>query len=84
MTIRENWALAAARIRAYLLSLDGTRQLSETHYEAGGCSVRLQPMEDSRVGGYPFPRTMVTFSGEEREVKSFRRQFMLRFLTLGG
>ena len=40
--------------------------------------------EESKVGSYAFPRTLVTFSGEEDAVTRFHRQFMIRFLTLGG
>ncbi len=84
MTIQENWALSMARIEEYLQSLEQARRLSATHYEVGGCELLLQPLGESNVGRYAFPRTLVTFSGEEREVSSFHRQFMLRFLTLGG
>ena len=84
MTIRENWALSPARIEEYLQSLGQARRIAEVSYEIGGCTLCLQPMEDSKVGSYTFPRTLVTFSGEEEAVTSFHRQFMIRFLTLGG
>ena len=84
MTIQENWALPAARIEAYLQGLENARRISAMRYEIGGCEISLQPLEESKVGRYAFPRTLVTFSGEEEGVTRFRRQFMLRFLTLGG
>ena len=84
MRIQENWALPMARIEEYLQSLDPARRSLDMYYEIGGCRVSLRPLEDSRVGAYAFPRTLVTFSGEEEAVARFRRQFMLRFLTLGG
>ncbi len=84
MTIRENWALPIARIEEYLQSLGQARRISEAQYEIGGCTLWLEPMEESKVGSYSFPRTLVTFSGEEREVERFHRKFMIRFLTLGG
>ena len=84
MTIQENWALSMARIEEYLQGLEDARQISEAHYEVGGCALSLQPVGESKVGSYAFPRTLVTFSGEECEVERFHRQFMLRFLTLGG
>lgn len=84
MTIQENWALPMARIEAYLRSLDGARQIAEARYAIDGCEICLQPLEESRVGSYTFPRTLVTFSGEEEDVARFRRQFMIRFLSLGG
>ena len=84
MTIQENWALPMARIEAYLQSLDEARQISQGRYRAGDCEIGLQPQEESKVGSYSFPRTLVTFSGEEEAVARFRRQFMIRFLSLGG
>ena len=84
MTKQENWALPAARIEEYLRSLDGARQIAQARFAVGGCEVCLQPLEESKVGSYVFPRTLVTFSGEEGDVTRFRRQFMIRFLTLGG
>ena len=84
MTIQENWALPMTRIEAYLRSLDEARQIFQGRYQVGGCEICLQPQEESRVGSYAFPRTLVTFSGEEETVARFHRQFMIRFLTLGG
>ena len=84
MTIQENWALPMARIEAYLQGLDKARRISQGRYQVGGCEICLQMQEESRVGSYAFPRTLVTFSGEEEAVTRFRRQFMVRFLTLGG
>ena len=84
MTIQENWALPVARIEAYLRSLDQARQIAEARYAIDGCEICLQPQEERNVGSYSFPRTLVTFSGEEEDVTRFHRQFMIRFLTLGG
>ena len=84
MTIQENWALPMARIEAYLQGLDGARRISQTRYQVGGCEICLQMQEESKVGSYAFPRTLVTFSGEEDAVTRFHRKFMVRFLTLGG
>ena len=84
MTIRENWALPMARIEEYLQGLEPTRQIAEARYAVGGCEICLQPLEESKIGSYAFPRTLVTFSGEEEAVTCFHRQFMIRFLTLGG
>ena len=84
MTIQESWALSAERIEEYLLGLEQARQLAEARYEIDGCEICLQPLEESKVSGFAFPRTLVTFSGGECEVKRFHRQFVLRFLTLGG
>ena len=84
MTKQENWALSMARIEAYLQSLDEARQISQGRYQIGGCEISLQPLEDRKVGSYSFPRTLVTFFGEEEAVTRFHRQFMIRFLTLGG
>ena len=82
--IQENWALSMARIKEYLQGLAQARELAQARYAIGGCEVCLQPLEESKVGSYSFPRTLVTFSGEEEAVACFRRQFMIRFLTLGG
>jgi len=84
MTIQENWALPAARIAEYLQGLDEARQSAEARYEIDGCEIGLRPLEESRVGSYAFPRTLVTFSGDEDAVSRLRRQFTLHFLTLGG
>ena len=84
MTIQENWALSMARIEEYLQSLEEARQISASQYQIGGCELSLQELVESRVGSYAFPRTLVTFSGEEEAVTRFHRQFMIRFLTLGG
>ena len=84
MTIQEDWALPMARIVEYLQGFEQARRISETHFEIGGCELCLQPLEDRKIGNYAFPRTLVTFSGEKREVESLHRKFMLRFLTLGG
>ena len=84
MTIRENWALPMARIEEYLQGLEPARQIAEACYAVGGCEICLQPLEESKIGSYAFPRTLVTFSGEEEAVTCFHRQFMIRFLTLGG
>ena len=84
MTIQENWALPMARIEAYLQNLDEARQISQGRYQVVGCEISLQPLAENRVGSYAFPRTLVTFSGEEDAVTRFHRQFMIRFLTLGG
>jgi hypothetical protein len=84
MTIQENWALPMTRIEAYLLSLDEARQIAEARYEIGGCEIALRPLEESKVGSYSFPRTLVIFTGNEDAVSQFRRQFTLHFLTLGG
>ena len=84
MTIQENWALPMARIEEYLRTLDCARRIAERHYEVGGCTLHLQPAENSKFGRYTFCRTMVSFSGEEGAVRAFHRQFVLRFLTLGG
>ena len=84
MTIQENWALPLARIEAYLQGLEQARRIAEARYEVCGCEVELQPLEESKVGCYAFPRTLVTFSGEEEAVARFCRQFTIRFLTLGG
>ena len=84
MTIQENWALPMTRIEAYLQSHDEARQISQGRYQIGGCEISLQPLAESRAGSYAFPRTLVTFSGAEEDVERFHRQFMLRFLTLGG
>ena len=84
MTVQENWALPTARIEAYLQGLDKARRISQTRYQVGGCEICLRMQEESKVGSYAFPRTLVTFSGEEEAVTRFRRQFMVRFLTLGG
>ena len=84
MTIQENWALPMTRIEAYLRSLDEARQIAEARYAVDGCEIGLQPQEERKVGSYSFPRTLVTFSGEEDAVTRFRRKFMVRFLTLGG
>ena len=84
MTIQENWALPMTRIEAYLRSLDDGRQIAEARYAVDGCEICLQPQEERKVGSYSFPRTLVTFSGEEEDVTRFHRQFMIRFLTLGG
>ena len=84
MTIQENWALPMTRIEAYLRSLDDGRQIAEGRYQIGSCELSLLPLEESKIGSYAFPRTLVTFSGEEEDVTRFHRQFMIRFLTLGG
>ena len=84
MTIRENWALPMERIEEYLQGLAEARELAQARYAIGGCKVCLQPLEESKVGSYSFPRTLVTFSGGEEAVARFHRQFMIRFLTLGG
>lgn len=84
MTIQENWALSTARIEAYLQSHDEARQISQGRYQIGGCEISLRPLAESRAGSYSFPRALVTFSGEEDAVTRFHRQFMLRFLSLGG
>ena len=72
------------RIEAYLRSLDEARQIAEARYAVDGCEICLQPQEERKVGSYSFPRTPVTFFGEEEAVTRFHRQFMIRFLTLGG
>ena len=82
--IQENWALSMARIEEYLQGLGEARQIAEARYAIGGCELLLQPLAESRVGSYAFPRTLVIFSGEEDAVTRFHRQFMIRFLTLGG
>ena len=84
MTIQENWALPMTRIEAYLRSLDEARQIAEARYAVDGCEICLQPQEERKVGSYSFPRTLVTFSGADDAVTRFHRQFMIRFLTLGG
>lgn len=84
MTIQEDWTLSMTRIVEYLQGFEQAMRISETHFEIGGCEVRLQPLEDRRIANYAFPRTLVTFSGEKREVECLHRKFMLRFLTLGG
>ena len=84
MTISENWALPMTRIEAYLRSLDEARQIADARYAVDGCEICLQPQEERKVGSYSFPRTLVTFFGEEEAVTRFHRQFMIRFLTLGG
>ena len=84
MTIQENWALPMARIEEYLRSLEQARQTAEARYAIDGCEIRLQPLEESKIGSYAFPRTLVTFFGAEVDVRRFHRQFMIRFLTLGG
>ncbi len=84
MTIQENWALSIARIEEYLQGLDEARRISQGRYQVGDCEICLRMQEESRVGSYSFPRTLVTFSGEEEAVTRFHRQFMVRFLTLGG
>lgn len=84
MTIQENWALPMARIEAYLQNLDEARQISQGRYQVVGCEISLQPLAESRFGNYAFPRTLVTFSEAEDAVTRFHRQFMIRFLTLGG
>ncbi len=84
MTISENWALPMTRIEAYLRSLDEARQISQGRYQVVGCEISLQPLEESKVGCYSFPRTLVTFFGEEEAVTRFPRQFMIRSLPLGG
>ena len=84
MTIRENWALPMERIEEYLQGLAEARQIFQGCYQVGGCEVCLQPLEESKVGSYSFPRTLVTFSGGEEAVACFHRRFMIRFLTLGG
>ena len=84
MTIQENWALPMARIEEYLQCLEPARQIAEARYAVGGCEIALRPLEESKIGSYSFPRTLVTFSGEEEDVTRFHRQFMIRFLTLGG
>lgn len=84
MTVQENWALSTARIKEYLQGFNEARQISASRYQIGGCELSLQELPESRVGSYSFPRTLVTFSGEEKDVARFHRQFMLRFLTLGG
>lgn len=82
--IQENWALSMARIEEYLQGLNEARQISASRYQIGGCELSFQELPESRVGSYAFPRTLVTFSGEEEAVARFHRQFMIRFLTLGG
>ena len=84
MTIRENWALSVVRIEEYLQGIENARRISSMRYETSGCEICLQPLAESKVGRYAFPRTLVTFSGDEEAVTSVHRQFMLRFLTLGG
>ncbi len=84
MTISENWALSMARIEEYLQGLAEARQIFQGRYQVGGCEICLQPQEERKVGSYSFPRTLVTFFGEEEAVTRFHRQFMIRFLTLGG
>lgn len=82
--IQENWALSMARIEEYLQGLNEVRQISASRYQIGGCELSLQELPESWIGSYSFPRTLVTFSGEEKDVAHFHRQFMIRFLTLGG
>ena len=82
--IRENWALPVEKIEAYLQGLDRARRTGEAGYEIDGCRLSLQPLAESRVGRWSFPRTLVTFSGEEEAVERFRQQFRVQFLTLGG
>ncbi len=84
MTIQENWALPMARIEEYLRSLEQARQIAEARYAIGDCEVSLLRQEESKIGSYSFPRTLVTFSGEEEAVTRFHKKFMVRFLTLGG
>lgn len=84
MTIQENWALSTARIEEHLQGLGEVREIAASRYQVGGCEILLQPAAESRVGSYSFPRTLVSFSGEAEAVTRFHRQFMIRFLTLGG
>ena len=45
----------------------------------------LRSLDEARqIAEDSFPRTLVTFFGEEEAVTRFHRQFMIRFLTLGG
>ena len=84
MMIQENWALPTPRVEEYLQGLDEALPISKGWYQIGGCELSLLPLAESKVGSYSFPRTLVTFSGEEEAVTRFHRQFMIRFLTLGG
>lgn len=84
MTIQETWALPTARIEDYLRSLTQAQLIAEGRYQVEGCEIRLQSLAESKTDSYAFPRTLVTFSGEEDAVTRFHRQFMIRFLTLGG
>ena len=84
MTIQEDWALSLDRIDEYLMGLEGAYRIGELCYRIGGCEVRLHVLPEGGISKYRFQRTLVVFSGEEAEVKHFHRQFMLRFLSIGG
>ncbi len=60
--------LSVARIEAYLQDLEQARQISQARYQIGGCKRCPRPPEEGKVDSYSFPRTLVTFPGEEEDV----------------
>lgn len=67
----EIWAVPVKRIHAFFLATD-----------VGDCKVKIEAMEERKVGSFSFPQTRVMISGEGAE--ALHRRFVLNFISAGG
>ena len=84
MEYNEIWAVDAARIKSFFLSLKDAGLKDEGMISCGECSVRLTPLPAHPVGPVDVPRTKVEITGEDAAAEELYRRFFLRFISAGG
>ena len=79
----ENWAVDAARIRAFFREQADVQEERDI-FIFNKCTVTLIPLSGNAMGKWQIPRTQIIFEGDEDDVQAIYRRFFLRFLSAGG
>ena len=82
MTVEENWAVAAERVRDYFVQEMNAKLVSDGLL-CDGCRISLSPCE-GKVGIWKIPRTQIRIEGPDEDVKALYHRFYIRFISAGG
>ena len=83
MIIKENWAIAPERVKAFFEELPGAKA-EEDGFQVDGCQIRLTAVDSCLFGKWTMKRTQIRMEGPEASLKPIYRKFFLRFLSAGG
>lgn len=83
MTMDENWAIPAERVRQFFSQQPDVVRAGEG-FAYRDCRILLTPLRGQPLGQWELPRTHIQIEGGGEAVREIYRRFFLRFLSAGG
>lgn len=82
--IEETWTIGIDEIKGFIEAQPGIICDGGDVYMSGKCRIELFEAPDHMLGGMKLKRTRIVLSGDDADLESFHRRFVLQFMSAGG